>query len=162
MLEYDVLSLEDAQKMVSAAVDYVKRGGYRGVAVVVVDKTGRIIAGARMDGLAARYWDAAHRKAYTGAAFERDTAGVIDFWAAQEKQGHRGPHDWNDPMATTLPGGYVVCHGQRGGPFGSLDVVGGVGVAGGGESGDYSDEAIAEVAIKALGDGFRHRRGWDG
>ena len=160
MLEFDVLSLEDAQTMVNAAVEYTKAGRQRGVAVVVVDKTGRIIAGARMNGLAPRYFDAAHRKAYTAAAFERDTAGVIDFWAAQEKEGHRGPHDWNDPMATTLPGGYVVCHGERGGPFGSFDVVGGVGVAGGGASGEFSDEAIAEVAVQALGEGFRHRRGW--
>jgi glc operon protein GlcG len=161
MLEYDVLSLEEAQAMVQAVVEYVKAGRHRGVAVVVVDKTGRIIASARMDGMAARYIDAAHRKAYTSAVFERDTAGVIDFWTAQEKQGHRGPHDWNDPMATTLPGGYVVCHGHQGGPFGSFDVIGGVGVAGGGESGEFSDDAIAEVAIGSLGPEFRHRRGWE-
>ena len=41
------------------------------------------------------------------------------------------------------------------------DVIGGLGVAGGDESGELSDVAIAEVAINALGDGFRHRRGWD-
>ena len=161
MLEYDVLSLAEAQRMVSAAVDYAQVGRYRGVAVVVVDRSGRIITGARMDGLAPRLFDAAHRKAYTAAIFERDTAGVVEFWAAQEKQGHHGPHDWNDPMLTTLPGGYVVCHGNRGGPFGGLDVVGGLGVAGGQEDGDFSDDAIAEVAIKALGDGFRHRRRWE-
>ena len=161
MLEFDVLALDDAQKMVNAAVDYVKAGGHRGIAVAVVDKTGRIISGARMDGMAPRYFDAAHRKAYTAAVFERDTAGVIDFWAAQEKHGHRGPHDWNDPMATTLPGGYVVCHGHQGGPFGGMDVIGGVGVAGGEGSGTFSDDAIAEVAIAALGAGFRHRRGWE-
>ena len=162
MLEFDVLGVHDARMMIDAAIDYTARGGQRGIAIVVVDKMGRIIAGARMDGMAARYWDAAHRKAYTAAAFERDTAGVIEFWNGQERQGHRGPHDWNDPMATTLPGGYVVCHGNRGGPFGGFDVVGGVGVAGGTESGDYSDDTIADVAVKALGDEFRHRRGWDG
>lgn len=161
MLEFDVLSLEDAQTMIDAALGYVKAGGYHGVAIVVVDKMGRIIASARMDGLAAREFDAAHRKAYTSAAFERDTAGVIDFWAAQERQGHRGPHDWNDPMATTLPGGYVVCHGNRGGPFGSLDVIGGVGVSGGEESGEFSDDTIAEAAVRSLGDDYRHRRGWN-
>ncbi len=160
MIEYEVLSLAEAQSMVDAVLQYVRAGGHRGIAVVVVDKRGRIITGARTDGMAPRYWDAAHRKAYTAAVFERDTAGVIDFWAAQEKQGHRGPHDWNDPMLTTLPGGYVICHGHRGGPFGGFDVVGGVGVAGG-SRGDYSDDAIAEVAVQALGEGFRHRHGWD-
>lgn len=152
MLDYKTLSLEDAMRVVDAVIGYAKAGNHRGIAVVVVDKSGEIIAAARMDRLAARFFKAAHRKAYTGAIFERDTSGVIKFWNQQEQQGHRGPHDWNDSMLTTLPGGYVVCHGK--------DVVGAIGVAGG-TSGDYSDPAYAEVAVRALGEGFRHREDWD-
>ena len=39
------------------------------------------------------------------------------------------------------------------------DVVGGVGVAGGNQQ--FSDEAFAELAIEALGEGFRHRVDWE-
>jgi len=45
----------------------------------------------------------------------------------------------------------VVCHGK--------DVVGGIGVAGGNQH--ISDEAFAELAVEALGEGFRHRVDWD-
>src|SRR5918992_56020 len=108
-IEYRVLSLDEAQRMIEAAMAYVRTEGLPPMAIVVVDKAGKMIAGARMDGVAARYVDAAHRKAYSAAVFERDTAGIIDFWDNQARQGHKGPADWNDPMVTTLPGGFVVC-----------------------------------------------------
>lgn len=157
-IEYNILSLEEAQKMIDAALAHVAATGLPPMAVVVADKAGKIIASARMDGVAPRYYDAAHRKAYTAAIFERDSLGVIDFWAGQEKQGHRGPHDWNDRMVTTLPGGFVVCNGRRGGNLSMWDVVGGVGVAGDDEA-EHEDK-VAEVAVQALGEGFFHRRGW--
>ena len=151
MQDYKTLSLEDAQRAVDAVIKAAKEANHQGMAVCVVDKAGEIIALARMDGKAARFWKVAHRKAYTGAIFERDTSGVIKFWDQQAKKGHRGPSDWNDTMITTLPGGYVVCHGK--------DVVGGVGVAGG--NAQISDEDFAEIAVQALGEGFRHREDWD-
>ena len=122
MLDYKTLGLEEAQRVIDAVIAYAREIDHPGIAVCVVDKGGEIIALARMDGKAARFTRAAHRKAYTGAIFERDTKGVIKFWDGQAKQGHRGPTDWNDTMITTLPGGYVVCHGK--------DVVGGVGELG--------------------------------
>jgi hypothetical protein len=83
---------------------------------------------------------------------ERDTAGVMEFWNRQEAAGHRGPHDWNDPMLTTLPGGYVVKHGTK--------IVGAIGISGG-SPGEYDDEYFAGIAVKALGDDFRHTPAWD-
>lgn len=157
-LEFDVLGLEEAQTMINAALSYVRERGLPPAVVVVTDKTGRMIASARMNGAPPRYIDAAHRKAYTAAVFERDTAGVMEFWANQERQGHRGPHDWNDSMITTLPGGLVVCHGQRGGNLSTWDVVGGVGVALNDVQAD--EDAVGEAAVRALGEGFRHRRDW--
>jgi uncharacterized protein GlcG (DUF336 family) len=151
MLDYKTLGLEEAQRVIDAVIAHAREIDHQGVAVCVVDKGGEIIALARMDGKAARFTRAAHRKAYTGAIFERDTKGVIKFWDGQAKQGHRGPSDWNDTMVTTLPGGYVVCHGN--------EVVGGVGVAGGNQQ--FSDEEFAELAIEALGEGFRHRIDWE-
>jgi len=158
-IEYNVLSLDEAQKMIDGAVKHVRSSSLPPMAIAVVDKAGKMIASARMDGAAARYVAAAQRKAYSAAVFERDTAGIIDFWDGQAKQGHKGPADWNDPMVTTLPGGYCVCHGQRGGVQSMWDVIGGVGVAGD----DVADHenAVAEAAVQALGEGYRHRRGWN-
>ena len=151
MLDLKSLGLEEATRVIDAVVCYAREGNYRGVAVVVVDKGAAIISGLRMNGLAGRYFDYAHRKAYTAAAFERDTAAVRDFWNEQGSRGHRGPSDWNDTMLTTLPGGLaVVVAGE---------VVGGIGVAGGGARGDYSDDAFALVGLQALGEGFEHREG---
>ena len=54
-------------------------------------------------------------------------------------------------MLTTLAGGLCVLHGK--------DVLGGIAVAGG--NADFDDDAFSEVAIKALGEGFRHREDWE-
>jgi uncharacterized protein GlcG (DUF336 family) len=149
MQAFRSIGLDDADRVVGAVVSHAREGGYRGIAVVVVDKMAEVIAGRRMDGLAGRYFQSAYRKAYTAAAFERDTLAVRDFWNDQGERGHRGPADWNDSMLTTLPGGLcVVFDGE---------VVGGIGVAGGGASGDFSDEAFALVGLRALGEGFGHR-----
>lgn len=147
MLVQRSLALDDAMRVVSAVVEYGNLKDRR-VAVVVVDRVGEIIASARMDGKAARFIKAAHRKAYSAAVFEMDTNGIIKFWERQEKEGHRGPHDWNDPMITTLAGGTCVVHGGK--------VVGAIGVAGGGGEPGIRDWDFAEVAFKALGPGFEH------
>jgi uncharacterized protein GlcG (DUF336 family) len=157
-LEFNVLGLEEGQKMIEAAMKYTKANDLPPMAIVVADKAGKIIASARMNGASPRYIDAAHRKAYTAAIFERDTLGLIEFWGNQERQGHRGPHDWNDRMFTSLPGGLVVCHGQRGGNLGTWDVVGGIGVAGDDEK--AHEGAVASAGLEALGEGFRHRGDW--
>lgn len=151
MIDQKTLSLEQALDVVNTAIQAAKDADHRGIAVCVVDKASEIIASARMNGLHPRYAKAAHRKAYTAAVFERDTNGVIKFWDQQAKQGHRGPADWNDPMLSTLPGGIVVCRGQ--------DVVGGIGCAGGNQQ--ISDWEFADIALGALGEGYRHRIDWD-
>jgi uncharacterized protein GlcG (DUF336 family) len=150
VIEQHVLSLAEARRVIDAVIDHATANDHDGVAVYVVDKAGDIIASARMDRRSARFGKAAHRKAYTGAMFERDTAGVIKFWDEQERHGHRGPHDWNDPMLTTLPGGLVVAFGDQ--------VVGGIGVAGG--NAHIGDMEFAKVAFDALGEGFHHYSDW--
>ncbi len=151
MLEQLTLELAEAQAAVDAVITAAGEAGHRGVAVSVVDRSGEVIAMARMDGVAPRTGKAAGRKAYTGAVMEHDTAAVIKFWDMQATRGHRGPSDWNDAMVTTLPGGFAVCHGDQ--------VVGGLGVAGGNQQ--MSDQEFAEIGMKALGESFRHRPDWD-
>ena len=147
MLVQRSLGLDDALRVINTVVDDAKKKSWR-IAVVVVDRTGELIACARMDGRAARFIKAAHRKAYTAAVFEMDTRGVVNFWKRQEAEGHRGPADWNDPMLTTLPGGLCVVHEGK--------VVGAVAVAGGGGGAGTTDWEFAEVAFRALGPGFTH------
>lgn len=149
MQELKSLGLDEATRIIDSVVAHARNGGYRGVAVVVVDRGAEIIGALRMDGLAGRYFDSAHRKAYTAARMERDTAAVRDFWQEQASRGHQGPSDWNDPMLTTLPGGLAIVFEQ--------EVIGGLGVAGGGVSGDFSDDAFALAGLRALGEGFSHR-----
>jgi glc operon protein GlcG len=141
------LGFDDAQRVINTVVDDARKKNWR-IAVVVVDRTGELIACARMDGRAARFVKAAHRKAYSAAIFEMDTDGIVNFWNRQGEHGHRGPADWNDPMLTTLPGGLCVVHDGK--------VVGAIAVAGGGGGAGTGDWDFAEIAFKALGPGFIH------
>jgi uncharacterized protein GlcG (DUF336 family) len=148
--DYKTLSLAEARKLVDTAIAHVEAQGLPAMAVVVVDRAGEVIASGRMDGLHPRYIKAAHRKAYTGAIFERSPIGMNDMWTRQEGEGHKGPSDWNDSMLTTIPGGLCILNDERGRP----EVVGGIGVAGS----DQPDEvAVAEAAVKALGEHFSFR-----
>jgi uncharacterized protein GlcG (DUF336 family) len=147
MLKQNIITLEEAMNVINGVVQFAKENNHRGVAVVVVDKYGQMIASAKMTGLANRVYGAAHRKAYSAAIFERDTSLVIDMHKASEETGREGPHDWNDRMLSTLPGGYCVLYNG--------EVVGAVAVAGGG--GNISDWEFAEKAFECLGPGFTHR-----
>jgi uncharacterized protein GlcG (DUF336 family) len=147
MLKHKTLSLDEALAVVNAVIDRAKAENHRGVAVVVTDKYGEILASARMSNLAPRVLKAAHRKCYTAAVMERDTSEMAAFLTRQESRGHRALHDWNDPMLTTLPGGYTVVHDGH--------VVGAVAVAGGDQQ--IGDWEFADVAFAALGPGFSHQ-----
>jgi uncharacterized protein GlcG (DUF336 family) len=148
--DYHTLSLAEAHKLIETAIAHVEAQGLPPMAIVVVDRAGQVIASSRMDGLHPRYVKAAHRKAYTGAIFERSPRGMNDMWTRQEGEGHRGPSDWNDSMLTTMPGGFCILNDDGG----RAEVVGGIGVAGT----DQPDEVtVAEAALKALGEHFSFR-----
>ena len=147
MLVQRSLGLDEAQRVITAVTEYARSKSWN-VAVVVVDRTGEMIACGRMDGRSPRFLKAAHRKAYTAAVFEMDTAGVLKFWKRQEERGHRGPADWNDSMLTSLPGGCCIVHDGK--------VVGAIAVAGGGGDPGVTDHDFSEVAFQALGPGFTH------
>jgi glc operon protein GlcG len=146
------LSLEEAQRAVEAALAAARTVNRR-ICCAVVDHNGDLLACARMDGLVGRYIKAAQRKAYTAAVFTRDTLGLRYWWKEKEEEGHQGPHDWNDPMLTTLPGGFAVVHDDQ--------VVGGIGCSGGTfDVAGTRDVDFAEAALGALGQGFKHQRSW--
>ena len=148
MLTVKTLSTEDAQKVIDAVLEHQAKTNHRGIAVVVVDKHGAIIAGLRTSGMHGRYFLAAHRKAYSAAVMERDTSAIAAFWNRQQSDGMRGPSDWNDTMLTSLHGGICVQFGN--------DIVGGIGCAGGGSGeGEVSDWGFAEAGLAALGEGFK-------
>jgi uncharacterized protein GlcG (DUF336 family) len=151
VLKNKTLTLDEAMRVITAVIDHARKNNHVGIATVVVNKEGEIIASAKMDGRGPRFYKAAHRKAYSAAKFERDTSAVIDMHAESEASGRRGPSDWNDSMLTTLPGGYVVVDEDE-------NVLGAISVAGG-TGGEFADWNFVKIGFAALGDGYHHRPG---
>ena len=88
MLVQKSLSLEEANRVIEAVVAAATDRGSQ-IAVVVVDQHADFIAGCRMDGRPYRFMEAAWRKAYSAAAFDMDTSGIIKFWDRQAKEGQQ-------------------------------------------------------------------------
>jgi uncharacterized protein GlcG (DUF336 family) len=129
------LSFATAQKIVT---DAVETGGSQGVgvAVVVVDRGGRIVASARADGVGYINLDVAERKAVASANFGAPTLGVLEM-----VKGDAALYASviGDGSLSILPGGVpIMIEGQP---------AGAVGIAGG----HYSqDHAIAETVVGRL------------
>ena len=154
VLRHKTLTLDDAMRVINAVIDHAKKSNHVGIATVVVNKEGEIIASAKMDGRVPRFYKAAVRKAYSAAKFERDTSAIIELHAENEAKGQRGPYDWNDPMVSTLPGGYVVVDKDE-------NVLGAISVAGG-TGGEFSDWNFVKIGFATLGDEYHHRPGEHG
>ena len=135
MIERACLSLEQAQRAVTAVIAEADKDG-RPMAAAVVDDHGDLICCARMDGAPARVQRFAIRKAYTAAVMGRNTLvfkkDIVDH--------NRSLSDYGDPLFTTLQGGHVVIADGR--------VVGAV--AAGGNTTER-DEEIAAIGVKAIG-----------
>jgi glc operon protein GlcG len=129
------LTYETAQKIVT---DAVKTGGGQGVgvAVVVVDRGGRVVASARADGVGYLNMGVAERKAVASANFGAPTLGVLEMVKGDQTLYSAVI---GDATLSILPGGMpIVVDGQP---------VGAVGIAGG----HYSqDHAIAETVVGRL------------
>ena len=151
MLKRKTLTLDEAMRVINAIVEHAKKNNHIGIASVVVNPHGEIIASAKMDGRSPRFYKAAVRKAYSAAKFERDTSAIIDLHKEGEAKGQKGPHDWDDRMLSTLPGGYLVVDGDE-------NILGAVSCAGG-TGGDFSDWNFIKIGFEALGPGYHHRPG---
>lgn len=133
--QVDDLSLAAANKLASAAMAACQAQG-RHIAVTVLDRGGNVVAVQRADGVGPHNTDASRRKAYTALSTKNDTQALA--------VAARG----NPDMAnlTTLPellllGGGLPLHAKG-------EVVGAIGVAGGG--GAQQDRACAHAALAAL------------
>ncbi|ABQ70673.1 protein of unknown function DUF336 [Rhizorhabdus wittichii RW1] len=129
------LSFATAQKIVTDAVETAGSQGV-GVAVVVVDRGGRVVASARADGVGYINLDIAERKAVASANFGAPTLGVLEM-----AKGDAALYASviGDASLSILPGGMpIMIEGQP---------AGAVGIAGG----HYSqDHAIAETVVGRL------------
>jgi uncharacterized protein GlcG (DUF336 family) len=131
------LTLDKAEMIVKGAIAKAKELGII-VSVVVVDAGGHPIAISRMDGARFLSADISRGKAFTAAAFQRESAQLSGspFFASAPQVG--------GGMIVALPGGIPIREGD--------EVVGAVGVGGG--TGEQ-DVECAQAGIAAMMAGAR-------
>ncbi len=134
MLHFDSLGLAEAEKAIAGGIAAAQGLG-KAMAFAVADKSGEMIATARMDGAHPRILRHSVRKAYTAAVMCRHTLA----FKRDLKERDGALDQWGDADLTTLPGGLVV---ETDGQF-----VGAVGAGGGGPD----DERVARAMIQAMG-----------
>ena len=114
------LSLDLAQRVVTAALDAAAAERVP-IAAVVVDPAGRVVAGARMDGVPWVNWDVAARKAAAAAVFGAPTHVVRAM--ADEDPVLVTALAATDGEVLAVPGGFPVV--VDGAPVGGLGLAGG-------------------------------------
>jgi glc operon protein GlcG len=126
------LTLEKAEIMIKGAIAKAKELGII-ISVVVVDAGGHPIAISRMDGARFLSADISRGKAFTAAAFQRESGslGGVPFFASGPQVG--------GGMIVALPGGIPIREGD--------EVVGAIGCGGG--TGEQ-DVECAKAGIEAL------------
>jgi uncharacterized protein GlcG (DUF336 family) len=129
------LSLADAQKLASAAIESCSAKNYN-VTVTVVDRAGLVKAVQRMDNAGPHTVQASQMKAYTALSTKNLSGKVME--TAQNNAGAQNMRDV--PGFLLLAGGVPVKSGDQ--------VVGAIGI--GGAPGGNLDEACAMDALKAI------------
>lgn len=128
------LTLEQAERIIKGAQEKARELGIA-VSVAVVDAGGHLIALSRMDGARFLSPDITRGKAFTAAAFQRETAQLaqIPFFAS-------GPQVAGGTIVA-LPGGIPIREGD--------EVVGAVGVGGGTSEQDVECAQAGIARLKA-------------
>lgn len=129
------LSLADAQKLASAAIQSCAAKNYN-VTVTVVDRAGVVKAVQRMDNAGPHTVEASQMKAYTALSTKNPSGKVME--AAQNNAGAQNMRDI--PGFLLLAGGVPVKSGDQ--------VIGAIGI--GGAPGGHLDEACAMDALKVI------------
>ncbi len=129
------LSLADAQKIASAAIQSCAAKNYN-VTVTVVDRAGLVKAVQRMDNAGPHTVEASQMKAYTALSTKNLSGKVME--TAQSNAGAQNMRDV--PGFLLLAGGVPVKSGEQ--------VIGAIGI--GGAPGGNLDEACAMDALKAI------------
>jgi glc operon protein GlcG len=136
----DTISLEEAQKILSGAVEKAKADFGRPICVSVCDRYGFLVAFFRMDGAPVRSIEISQRKAYTAARMGVST----DEFLARLHREQIEASDFGDDRLTALPGGDLI-KDRRGA------VLGAVGVSGLAATEDQAiTRAMAELAARNL------------
>lgn len=130
------INLEDAQRVVGAAVAESQRRGVK-TAVAVVDARGDLVVAVRLDGARHYYPDVAYGKAMGSAMWEEPSRALAQRGGTNSVQ--QRVNRLNGDRIVFAPGAVPL---RRAGV-----VIGAVGVGG---SGPDSDEEIALVAAQAL------------
>ncbi len=138
MYDRPVLDIDDALKLVDAALAAAPAETKKPIAVAVVDEMGDWVAYVRMDGVTPFAREYARRKAYTASLMQRD---VHEFSAARAQSG-RPLADLGDARLVGAQNGGVVIRDAAG------NVLGGLGVGG---AAPEEDERIARAALAAGG-----------
>ncbi len=120
-------TLKEAQEIIQAAFEKAQQLGIK-VSIAVVDGNGHLIQASRMDGAVWISPDAAIGKAFTAAAFQRDTD------VTAERLGGNLAYavsviETSQGKITPSAGGFVIKEGD--------EVIGGIGVSGGPREKDH-------------------------
>lgn len=133
--QVDDLSLAAANKLASAAMAACQAQG-RHIAVTVLDRGGNVVAVQRADGVGPHNTDASRRKAYTALSTKNDTQAL-----AVAARGNPDMANLTTVPELLLLGGGLPLRAKG-------EVVGAIGVAGGG--GAQQDRACAQAALAAM------------
>jgi glc operon protein GlcG len=133
LTQHTVLTLDGAQRVISAAIAAAKADGSHG-AIAVVDDGGNLIACASLDGTFPQAAQVAIGKAHTAAVFRKDTG----FFEHAINSGRTTLVAMQN--FTPLQGGVLIVVGGQ--------VVGAVGVSG--TASQQQDEDVAKAGAQAL------------
>jgi glc operon protein GlcG len=140
MYEKKMLGLAEANNIVNAIIDDVRKRNGSPLSIAVVDFTGDLVQFVRMDGASYNSAHMARAKAYSAAKLRHDTSAIHKWMDSVNAE----LLDWADPKLTTVGG--AVCIVDKSGP--TPVVVGAVGVGGWPKWQD--DEESARTGIAAI------------
>lgn len=131
-----VISYDSATRLVEHAIAFAKSNGWA-VAVVIVDPSGHIVAGGRMDGVPAPVFDYANDKAYTAGTLGQSTRA---FFERMNSSPDLSMGVINRGRLCAWDGGLAIKEGSN--------HIGGIGVSG---AAGHEDVACGKAAIEAVG-----------
>ena len=134
------LTLDRSQSIVAASVAKGREIGVK-IAVVVVDSSGILAAAARMDGSGFLAPEIAQSKAYTAAAYRRDSGEMVERFQSRPLFA-ASMSALTDGRVLWSRGGFVLREGDQ--------IVGAVGVSGGTEDEDCE---VAQAGVAAFKSG---------
>jgi uncharacterized protein GlcG (DUF336 family) len=133
------LTLDRAQTIVDASLTKARQMGVK-IAVVVVDSSGILAAAARMDGSGFLAPEIAQSKAYTAAAYRRDSGEMVERFGSRPLFA-ASMSALTDGRVLWGRGGFVLREGDQ--------IVGAVGVSGGTEDEDCEVAQAGAGAFKS-------------